>query len=246
MSVEAALRATDVFHHRFHSSCDDGTTLVHFRCERENGGGEDGGGGRHAQREYSDLHVVARPPAAGGSAPPSPAPPSPPPCGVKLWPCGFVLAQFVARFRRQFVAGKSVLELGAGVGLPGLVAALGERRDDADVAAAPRAAAESVDGVDGGGGDGAASRVHLSDNNPTIVALLELNLALNGLAAGGTAPPPPRPASRADDDGGGGDAARAGARPPCQCSAGLLDWAADSADLTRYDCILAADNTYSG
>ena len=89
--------------------------------------------------------------------------------------------------------------------------------------------------------------MHLSDNNPTIVALLELNLALNGLAAGGsTAPPPPRPASRADDDGGGGDAARAGARPPCQCSAGLLDWAADSADLTRYDCILAADNTYSG
>ena len=119
---------------------------------------------------------------------------------------------------------------------PLLVAALGDRRDDG-------AAAESVGGggvggggvgggggggggggVDGGGG-GAASRVHVSDNNPTIVALLDLELALNGAAQ--------RPRGGGDglaadgsplDDGG---AARAASRK-VPVHGGALDWAVDA------------------
>ena len=244
MSVESAVRATDVFHHRFHSSCDDGTTLVHFRCERENGGGEDGG--RHGARgEYSDLHVVARPPAAGGRAAVARAA-----VAAAVWreavAVRLVLAQFVARFRRQFVAGKSVLELGGGRRPPrprrGARRAARRRRRRGCAARG----GGGVDGVDGGGGGGRGLARAFRRTTIRQSSRCSLNLALNGLAAGGTAPPPPRPASRADDDGGGGDAARARRGPPCSAQRGCSTGRRTRQTSARYDCILAADNTYSG
>ncbi|XP_003217233.1 histone-arginine methyltransferase METTL23 [Anolis carolinensis] len=42
--------------------------------------------------------------------------------GMYVWPCAVVLAQYIW-FHRRLVCGKNVLELGAGVSLPGIVAA---------------------------------------------------------------------------------------------------------------------------
>ncbi|RVE70088.1 hypothetical protein OJAV_G00084040 [Oryzias javanicus] len=42
--------------------------------------------------------------------------------GMYVWPCAVVLAQFVWTHREE-LSGKTVLEIGAGVGLPGVVAA---------------------------------------------------------------------------------------------------------------------------
>ncbi|XP_042311884.1 methyltransferase-like protein 23 [Sceloporus undulatus] len=42
--------------------------------------------------------------------------------GMYVWPCAVVLAQYVW-FHRRLVCGKNILEIGAGVSLPGIVAA---------------------------------------------------------------------------------------------------------------------------
>ena len=44
--------------------------------------------------------------------------------GLFLWPSARVLARYLWSRRSELLAGKTVLELGAGTGLPGLVAAL--------------------------------------------------------------------------------------------------------------------------
>ncbi|KAF1839192.1 hypothetical protein BDW02DRAFT_575670 [Decorospora gaudefroyi] len=46
-------------------------------------------------------------------------------CGGQLWPAGMVLSRYMLRKHREDVAGKEIVELGAGGGLVGLAVAIG-------------------------------------------------------------------------------------------------------------------------
>ncbi|KAF2471657.1 uncharacterized protein BDR25DRAFT_222947 [Lindgomyces ingoldianus] len=46
-------------------------------------------------------------------------------CGGQLWPAGMVLSKYMLRRHRENLAGKEIVELGAGGGLVGLAVALG-------------------------------------------------------------------------------------------------------------------------
>ncbi len=71
------------------------------------------------------------------------------PYWARVWPASVALANFITR-HPQWVAGKSVLELGAGMGLPGLAAATHARH------------------------------VVLSDRSPQAVAIMQQSVLLNG------------------------------------------------------------------
>lgn len=72
--------------------------------------------------------------------------------GMYVWPCSPVLAQYLW-FNREHIKGKRILEIGAGTGLPGIVAAL------------------------------LGSRVTLSDSSPLGLKHCQRNVEANGLTA---------------------------------------------------------------
>ncbi|EMD97817.1 hypothetical protein COCC4DRAFT_173875 [Bipolaris maydis ATCC 48331] len=74
-------------------------------------------------------------------------------CGGQLWPAGMVLSKYMLRKHRDDVAGKEIVELGAGGGLVGLAVAIGCNVD---------------------------KPVHITDQIP-MFDLMERNIALNGL-----------------------------------------------------------------
>ncbi|EOA85813.1 uncharacterized protein SETTUDRAFT_151867 [Exserohilum turcica Et28A] len=74
-------------------------------------------------------------------------------CGGQLWPAGMVLSKYMLRRHRDDVAGKKIVELGAGGGLVGLAVALGCNVD---------------------------KTLHITDQIP-MFDLMERNITLNGL-----------------------------------------------------------------
>lgn len=76
-------------------------------------------------------------------------------CGGQLWPAGMVLGKYMLRNHRHDLAGKSIMELGAGGGLVGLAVALGCEMDD-------------------------NTRLHITDQEP-MFELMKQNITLNGL-----------------------------------------------------------------
>lgn len=104
--------------------------------------------------ESSDDEVAEAPPAAPAAEPEqSEGPEKPDLLGLDVWPAALELCTYLAA-HPSLVAGAAVLELGAGVGLPGLLAArLG------------------------------ASRVVLTDYEPQVVAHVARNAALCDVAA---------------------------------------------------------------
>jgi predicted nicotinamide N-methyase len=76
-------------------------------------------------------------------------------CGGQLWPAGMVLSKYMLRKHRDDVAGKEMVELGAGGGLVGLAVAIGCKVD---------------------------TMLHITDQKP-MFELMRRNIALNGLQA---------------------------------------------------------------
>jgi predicted nicotinamide N-methyase len=74
-------------------------------------------------------------------------------CGGQLWPAGMVLSKYMLRKHRDDVAGKEIIELGAGGGLVGLAVATGCKVD---------------------------ITLHITDQEP-MFELMKRNIALNGL-----------------------------------------------------------------
>jgi predicted nicotinamide N-methyase len=74
-------------------------------------------------------------------------------CGGQLWPAGMVLSKYMLRMHRDDVAGKDIVELGAGGGLVGLAIAIGCKVD---------------------------TTLHITDQEP-MFELMKRNIALNDL-----------------------------------------------------------------
>lgn len=74
-------------------------------------------------------------------------------CGGQLWPAGMVLSKYMLRKHKSDLAGKSILELGAGGGLVGLAVAIGCQTEEV---------------------------IHITDQDP-MFELMKRNIALNGL-----------------------------------------------------------------
>ena len=75
--------------------------------------------------------------------------------GLRMWEAGFLLTEYVCGVGRGLVRGRTVLELGAGLGLTGMAAAA----------------------------CAGAGRVVLTDSQPAVLGNLEAQLAANGLAS---------------------------------------------------------------
>ncbi|KAJ4365170.1 Protein-lysine N-methyltransferase efm6 [Neocucurbitaria cava] len=80
-------------------------------------------------------------------------------CGGQLWPAGMVLSKYMLRKHRDDLAGKEIVELGAGGGLVGLAVAIGCKTN---------------------------TRLHITDQEP-MFELMKQNIALNHLDARVTA-----------------------------------------------------------
>lgn len=92
--------------------------------------------------------------------------------GFVMWPAAVILSRLLCR-DPNLVRGRRVLEVGAGLGLAGLVAARIQRS---------RPLVPSLSREGGGGpvyDDGAVASVTLSDFNPVVLKALEANVALN-------------------------------------------------------------------
>lgn len=76
-------------------------------------------------------------------------------CGGQLWPAGMVLSKYMLRKHRNDLAGKEIVELGAGGGLVGLAVAIGCKT---------------------------GSVLHITDQEP-MFELMKQNIALNKLDA---------------------------------------------------------------
>ncbi|KAI4630563.1 hypothetical protein J4E80_001501 [Alternaria sp. BMP 0032] len=76
-------------------------------------------------------------------------------CGGQLWPAGMVLSKYMLRKHREDVAGKEMVELGAGGGLVGLAVAIGCKVD---------------------------TTLHITDQEP-MFELMKRNITLNDLAS---------------------------------------------------------------
>ncbi|KAF2108144.1 putative methyltransferase-domain-containing protein [Lophiotrema nucula] len=76
-------------------------------------------------------------------------------CGGQLWPAGMVLAKYMLRTHRDDLAGKEIVELGAGGGLVGLAVALGCK---------------------------STTTLHITDQIP-MFELMKQNITLNGLSS---------------------------------------------------------------
>ncbi|KAJ4294608.1 Protein-lysine N-methyltransferase efm6 [Kalmusia sp. IMI 367209] len=76
-------------------------------------------------------------------------------CGGQLWPAGMVLSKYILRKHRDDIAGKDIIELGAGGGLVGLAIALGCKF---------------------------TSTLHITDQEP-MFELMKQNIALNDLSS---------------------------------------------------------------
>lgn len=76
-------------------------------------------------------------------------------CGGQLWPAGMVLSKYMLQYHKSDLAGKKVVEIGAGGGLVGLAVAL-----DCDFAE--------------------GQKVYITDQIP-MLALMQRNIALNHL-----------------------------------------------------------------
>ncbi|RMZ69467.1 hypothetical protein GMOD_00006282 [Pyrenophora seminiperda CCB06] len=74
-------------------------------------------------------------------------------CGGQLWPAGMVLSKYMLRQHRSDVAGKTIVELGAGGGLVGLAVAIGCNVD---------------------------TTLHITDQEP-MFSLMKRNIVLNNL-----------------------------------------------------------------
>lgn len=74
-------------------------------------------------------------------------------CGGQLWPAGMVLGNYMLKMHRDNLAGKEILELGAGGGLVGLAVAIGCKTD---------------------------TTLHITDQEP-MFELMKQNIALNNL-----------------------------------------------------------------
>ena len=74
-------------------------------------------------------------------------------CGGQLWPAGMVLSKYMLRKHRDDIAGKEIVELGAGGGLVGLAVAIGCKVD---------------------------TTLHITDQDP-MFKLMKRNIALNSL-----------------------------------------------------------------
>lgn len=90
--------------------------------------------------------------------------------GFVMWPAAVILSRLLCR-RPELVRGRRVLEIGAGLGLAGLVAARLQQTATGGTEPLNRGSAAS-------GRRGAAS-VTLSDFNPLVLRALEANVALN-------------------------------------------------------------------
>ncbi|CAN0026227.1 unnamed protein product, partial [Pylaiella littoralis] len=103
--------------------------------------------------------------------------------GFVMWPAAVILSRLLCR-HPETVRGRCVLEIGAGLGLAGLVAARIQQQTPSsapprfppgELATADRSAAGSTSRA----GLAAAASVTLSDFNPLVLRALEANVALN-------------------------------------------------------------------
>lgn len=90
--------------------------------------------------------------------------------GFVMWPAAVILSRLLCR-HPELVRGRRVLEIGAGLGLAGLVAARLQQR--------PAKLAEPANRGSAGSRAGGAASVTLSDFNPLVLRALEANVALN-------------------------------------------------------------------
>ncbi|CAN0394286.1 unnamed protein product, partial [Ectocarpus sp. 12 AP-2014] len=112
--------------------------------------------------------------------------------GFVMWPAAIILSRLLCR-NPSLVRGRRVLEIGAGLGLAGLVAARIQQVPSSSSNASLAGLACSNGGtVVGSRSDVAEASVTLSDFNPLVLRALEANVALNspdsGIAAGGGVP----------------------------------------------------------
>lgn len=112
--------------------------------------------------------------------------------GFVMWPAAVILSRLLCR-HPELVRGRRVLEIGAGLGLAGLVAA----RLQQAPAKPPKPAASQGSA----GGRGGAASVTLSDFNPLVLRALEANVALNAGAGAGAVDAAEVPASAGGDRG---------------------------------------------
>ncbi|CAM9218120.1 unnamed protein product [Ectocarpus fasciculatus] len=109
--------------------------------------------------------------------------------GFVMWPAAIILSRLLCR-NPSLVRGRRVLEIGAGLGLAGLVAARIQQvpSPGSNVSLAGLAGPSGTVARSRSDAAGAAS-VTLSDFNPLVLRALEANIALNspdsGIAAGG-------------------------------------------------------------
>ena len=125
--------------------------------------------------------------------------------GFVMWPAAVILSRLLCR-HPELVRGQRVLEIGAGLGLAGLVAA--HLQQTSSKLAEP----SSRGSVDGRGG---ASSVTLSDFNPLVLRALEANVALNAGRAAGDAGEKPATAGSGCGREGHEDGFRQQARKLC-------------------------------
>ncbi|CAM9875264.1 unnamed protein product, partial [Ectocarpus sp. 6 AP-2014] len=129
--------------------------------------------------------------------------------GFVMWPAAIILSRLLCQ-NPSLVRGRRVLEIGAGLGLAGLVAArIQQAPSSASNASLEGLPCSSGGTVVGSRSDVAATAsVTLSDFNPLVLRALEANVALNsphsGIAAdGGVSCGIRRDASNCDEENGG-------------------------------------------
>ncbi|CAM9145845.1 unnamed protein product, partial [Ectocarpus sp. 8 AP-2014] len=128
--------------------------------------------------------------------------------GFVMWPAAIILSRLLCR-NPSLVRGRRVLEIGAGLGLAGLVAArIQQVPSSASNASLAGLACSNGGTVVGSRSDAAAAAsVTLSDFNPLVLRALEANVALNSpdsgiVANGGVLGGVRRDASNCDEESG--------------------------------------------